>query len=121
MKTLIIDAIIGKGFLSVSDGVEMQRRGLAHFSGNQWNEKWDWNRSELERLEINDLEQIYARISASTDMKSTTTLVSDENLTDITDDGIINNIKKSLNATLHKTFAKQYKYPHNPSSVEKDL
>ncbi len=60
-KELTINAIVGKGFLSVRDALNMQDRGLAIFSGNQHNEKWDWKRRGLEQLELKELKAILMR------------------------------------------------------------
>lgn len=60
-KELLVDAVVGKGFTSLSDAIEMQERGLAYFSGNQHNEKWDWDRVKLRELDEAQLQQLYAR------------------------------------------------------------
>jgi hypothetical protein len=60
-KQLLIDGIVGKNFLSYEDAVKYERLGLARFSGNQWNEDWDWLRERLEKLTEEELITIYQR------------------------------------------------------------
>jgi len=62
-KTLLIHAIIGCG---VNGGYDfcgtMTKRGLAYFSGNQWNEDWSWKREALQELAVPELETIYLTV-----------------------------------------------------------
>jgi hypothetical protein len=60
-KQLLIDGIVGKNFLSYEDAVKYERLGLARFSGNQWNEDWDWLKERLEKLTEEELITIYQR------------------------------------------------------------
>jgi len=62
-KQLLIDAIYGCGFRSMQTAIKMTEIGLARFVGNQWNEEWAWNKSELQKLSIGKLEAIYAYIT----------------------------------------------------------
>ena len=58
-ESLLIDAIVGRGFRDISHAVEMQQAGFAKFSGNQWNEDWSWVKEKLEKLNEPQLEIIY--------------------------------------------------------------
>jgi hypothetical protein len=57
-KSFLINAIIGQGFTSF-DLSGLEKAGLVRYTGNQWNEDWEWNRSELEKLDTETLEKIY--------------------------------------------------------------
>ncbi|HCG7330444.1 TPA: hypothetical protein ACPVYZ_004249 [Vibrio parahaemolyticus] len=59
--SLIVDAIIGKGFLSIYDGEHFVEMCLAERTGNQHNFDWKWKRKELERLSLDMLLKIYNR------------------------------------------------------------
>ena len=59
---MLINAICGKGFSSMDIACHYEKIGLARFSGNQWNESWEWNRIELEKLDIEKLKDIYNEI-----------------------------------------------------------
>jgi hypothetical protein len=61
-KSLLIDAIKGKGFFTYADCGKMESLGLAKFTGNQHNEKWDWIPERLERLGMDELKRIYSRM-----------------------------------------------------------
>jgi hypothetical protein len=59
-KQLVIHAIIGRGFISPDQAIYFTDvRKLAYFSGNQWNEHWDWDIKKLHCLDIIELENIY--------------------------------------------------------------
>jgi hypothetical protein len=58
-KQILIDAIIGKGFSTMQDAMNMANQGLAKFYGDQNNEEWKWNRSKLNELPEEDLENLY--------------------------------------------------------------
>lgn len=62
-KSMLIDAIIGKGFKSMIYADNMTKLGLAEFCGNQWNPDWNWKRSELLKLDITQLQNIYSRVN----------------------------------------------------------
>lgn len=58
-RCLLIDAIIGKGFVSTQQACVMTEKGLAVFTGNQWNEDWGWKRDALEKLTTEELVKLY--------------------------------------------------------------
>lgn len=62
IKDVMIDAICGAGFPNQQVGMWAQGLSLASFSGNQWNEGWEWNRSALCELELDALFAIYGRL-----------------------------------------------------------
>ena len=61
-KRMLIDAIIG--------GVNIPMGGfskeLTPFTGNTWNEHWDWDKSKLQQLTYNTLEKIYFQLRNTT-------------------------------------------------------
>lgn len=57
----LVDAIIGRGFLSCGDAEFYARDGLAYFSGNQHNPEWTWDRTRLAGLSSDHLLTIYGR------------------------------------------------------------
>ena len=59
-KYILIDAIVGKGLGYNYFAELMVKRGLAEFTGNQWNPDWAWNRQALDKLTTLELEEIYA-------------------------------------------------------------
>lgn len=63
-KDIIIDAIAGKGFAHLLGYTpnDMVSVGLANFTGNQWNENWEWNKTELKQLTIEELNNLYVGI-----------------------------------------------------------
>jgi hypothetical protein len=61
-KELYIDAICGLRFNSYEMAGEMEEKGYANFSGNQWNAKWDWNRENLQKLSEKELEGLYNKL-----------------------------------------------------------
>ena len=65
MKTLVIDAIVGIDFPSVLLFDEVQlliKAGLAEFTGKQWNEKYEWRRDQLEKIELEKLQELYTAL-----------------------------------------------------------
>ena len=60
-KQILVDAILGKGFRSMQFAIDMTNAGLAKFTGNQWNEKWDWKKEELLKLPIDQLAVLYKK------------------------------------------------------------
>lgn len=62
-KELLVDAICGKGFKSQEFATSMTEVGLATYIGNQWNEKWEWNKKELKELPFSALEDLYFEIN----------------------------------------------------------
>ncbi len=62
MKELLIDAICGAGFPSFGFADEAVKAGKAEFTGNQWNDKWEWDREALARGTENELRTLYNKI-----------------------------------------------------------
>ena len=62
MKELLIDAIRGAGFPSFDFADEAVKAGKAEFTGNQWNDKWEWNRKALARGTEDELRALYSKI-----------------------------------------------------------
>lgn len=62
MKTLVIDAIVGIGFPSVLLADECRKAGLASFTGNQWNDNYEWRRDQLEKIELEKLQELYTAL-----------------------------------------------------------
>lgn len=58
-KDILVDAIMGRGFLSMDFADSMESMGLARLSGNQWNSDWQWNRDKLNSLTMEELKLIY--------------------------------------------------------------
>ena len=71
-KAILIDAIVGAGFPSIDFATKASSVGLAHFSGNQYNESWDWHREMLEQADIDDLHDLYLAICEEWSKKATT-------------------------------------------------
>ena len=63
MKTLVIDALIGAGFHSVVIAQECERLGLAEF--DKYHTSWSWRRSQLEKLELEKLQELYTAMRES--------------------------------------------------------
>jgi len=63
-KNDAIDAICGHGFPSQEVAAAITKIGLARFTGNQWNECWDWDRSGLSALDSASINQIYRALKA---------------------------------------------------------
>ena len=62
-RSILIDAIIGRGFVSPRFADRCEKNGWAEFTGNQWNPDWSWKRSALEGLEDSTLEYIYTVVT----------------------------------------------------------
>ena len=60
-KQMLVDAICGRGFLSYGDADHYVEQGMAKFTGNQWNENWDWIAAKLHALSNIELKEIYHR------------------------------------------------------------
>lgn len=58
-REMLIDAIIGRGFRTIRFACKMSKKGLAEFTGDQWNEEWTWKRDALQKLSIVELEKLY--------------------------------------------------------------
>ena len=60
-RELMVDAIVGKGFYTQKEAGDFTKLGFARFTGNQNNESWEWHRSALRALDLEDLKTIYCR------------------------------------------------------------
>ena len=58
-KELLIDALYGIGCGPNKVANYFEEKGLASFSGNQYNEEWEWSKVELKKLSMEDLLEIY--------------------------------------------------------------
>lgn len=58
-QLLLVDAICGVGFPSITLAAECQRVGMAEFTGNQWNPDWKWDRKALRKLPHQTLQELY--------------------------------------------------------------
>lgn len=63
MKTLVIDAVIGAGIHSVVIAQECERLGLASF--DKRSTTWSWRRGMLEKLELEQLRELYTAMRES--------------------------------------------------------
>lgn len=61
----LVNALIGAGIPSLELGVAIEKQGLAQSCGNQWNPDYEWRRSELKKLSIETLEDLYAALIAA--------------------------------------------------------
>ena len=70
MKTLIIDAIIGVGFVgSFTLSTEAEKAQLAEFSGLSTGDSWRWRRDKLEELDLPALQTLYEGLRAEREMQ----------------------------------------------------
>lgn len=70
MKTLIIDAIMGVGFVgSFTLSTEAEKAGLAEFSGLSTGDSWRWRRDKLEELDLPALQTLYEGLRAEREMQ----------------------------------------------------
>jgi len=58
-KQLLVGAICGRPFGSYEAAETAVKNGLAEFTGDQWNPRWTWLKTELEKLPIGRLCEIY--------------------------------------------------------------
>ena len=62
-KEQIIDSLVGHGvglpLTSIQRATEL---GLVRFTGNQWNEEWQWNREALAECSAEDLQRLYEHL-----------------------------------------------------------
>lgn len=58
-KDDIINSIVGLKFKTLNFAINMEKAGLAKFTGNQWNENWDWKREALNELSRDELYGMY--------------------------------------------------------------
>lgn len=63
-QELLVNAIIGKGFNSIEATVHYTNLGFAEFTGNSWNEDWEWDRKELNMLSVEQLKGIYNNLES---------------------------------------------------------
>lgn len=61
-KDLLLDAVVGRGLKSYAVAIEMQKKGLAVFTGNQHNPDWKWDKSKLKELPLYELEDLYTSL-----------------------------------------------------------
>lgn len=60
-KDMLVDAIAGTHMpMAVAD--KMTQLGLARFTGNQWNEDWEWDKRALDRLDVPELSTLYRKL-----------------------------------------------------------
>jgi hypothetical protein len=57
MKTLVIDAICGVGFPTLTLSLECERKGVAYFAGDT--RAWRWHREALEAQSLEFLQALY--------------------------------------------------------------
>lgn len=73
MKTLVIDAIVGIGFAGqITLASECERAGLAEFTGNQHNPDWEWRRNQLEKIDLEKLQELYTALREAREEGSAT-------------------------------------------------
>ena len=58
-KQMLIHALIGKGFDSCEKAMHYTDLGFAEFTGNSWNEDWEWKIDELKLLTDEQLYNLY--------------------------------------------------------------
>ena len=46
---------------SLQQAYDLENIGLMRFSGNQWNENWDWNDKELNKMSEEQLFNLYLK------------------------------------------------------------
>lgn len=63
-KKLLVDAISSCSFSSMQAADGYTKLGLATFTGNQWNEEWEWVKPGLEKLSFEELVDLYNEVSA---------------------------------------------------------
>lgn len=64
-KGLFIDAIMGSGVaLSATKSDALVKAGVMEFTGNQWNENWQWKRSALKEYDLSDLQDLYLTLKS---------------------------------------------------------
>ncbi len=60
-KEMIIDAIVGAGFVSLDHGMLAERMGHASYIGNMGHPTWSWNRPALRQLSNEGLQEMYEK------------------------------------------------------------
>lgn len=61
-KQMIIHALIGKGFNGCEIAMHYTNIGFAKFIGDSWNEDWEWNVDELNKLTCIQLYELYVNL-----------------------------------------------------------
>lgn len=64
MKTLVIDAIIGAGFPTLTLALTAEQAGMAEFKGDLFDAKHVWRRDKLEGQTLPVLQGIYEGLRA---------------------------------------------------------
>lgn len=67
MKTLVIDAICGVGFPTLSIALTAERAHLAHYVGGQNNARHEWRREKLQELDQETLQMMYEGLRTERD------------------------------------------------------
>lgn len=62
-KKLLVDAIASCSFSSMQEADRYTKLGLAVFTGNQWNDKWEWVKPSLMKLSFEELVDLYKKVS----------------------------------------------------------
>lgn len=57
----LIHAIVGRGFLTMTEAEMLEREGFARYTGTTTNPSWEWDRHLLERLPNTALLEILTR------------------------------------------------------------
>lgn len=60
-KEMLIDAIVGAGFVSMAHGMMAEKLGHAKYNGDQHNPDWRWNPSALRLLSDEGLQEMYQK------------------------------------------------------------
>ena len=63
--SVLVDAIVGIGISRAEVGLRAQHTGMATFTGDQHNERWEWNREALTQLSLDTLQALYEALRAS--------------------------------------------------------
>jgi hypothetical protein len=64
-KELLAYAMKGRGFPSMEFADEMEKKGLAEFTGDQWTENWEWKTERLMQMPEEDLLALHNRMHKS--------------------------------------------------------
>ena len=65
-KKLLVDAIASCSFGSMQAADSYTKLGLAIFTGNQWNDRWEWVKPGLMNLSFEELVDLYNEVSTDT-------------------------------------------------------
>jgi len=62
IKQVMIDAVMGKAFLSEADARKMEAKGFVTFYGSvPWQARWQWNKEALGKLSTEQLVELWMR------------------------------------------------------------